>query len=144
MSGGDHEPEGGDPPCWAHLFEEATASRIRVRRVYESPSSDDGKRVLVDRLWPRGLSREAANVDDWMRDVAPSDDLRRWFGHDPARWEEFARRYRRELDARPEALRPLLEAAAERSVTLVYGARDERHNQAVVLLRILEERLAKE
>jgi uncharacterized protein YeaO (DUF488 family) len=118
-------------------------ARVRLRRVYELPTPEDGRRILVDRLWPRGVSKARAALDAWAKDVAPSSDLRRWFGHDPARWEEFKRRYRQELAAHPEALRPLLEAAAEGPLTLVYGARDERHNEAVVLQRVLEERLAK-
>jgi len=116
---------------------------VRVRRVYEPPDPSDGFRVLVDRLWPRGLRREAAGVDLWARELAPSDALRRWFGHDPARWEEFRRRYRDEL-ARQEA-RPLVDELVERArrgtVTLLFGARDERHNNAVVLAEYLRERL---
>ena len=116
-------------------------TRVRVRRVYEPPLPEDGQRVLVDRIWPRGLTRADAAIDLWTRDVAPSTGLRQWFGHDPARWEEFARRYREELDAQPELLQPLLAAAARGPVTLVYGARDERHNQAVVLQQVLERAL---
>jgi uncharacterized protein YeaO (DUF488 family) len=118
-------------------------ARVRIRRVYEPPQPEDGRRVLVDRIWPRGLTKAAAAIDAWQRDVAPSNDLRRWFGHDPARWEEFARRYRQELAARLELLQPLLAAAAEGPLTLVYSARDERHNQAVVLQQVLETMLGK-
>lgn len=138
----DDDPEGGDPPCWAHMFEVPLAPDVRVRRVYDPPTADDGRRILVDRIWPRGVSRAEAAIDLWVRDVAPSTDLRRWFGHDPARWPEFTRRYRQELKAHPESWRPLLEAAAAGPLTLVYGARDEAHNQAVVLREFLEERLA--
>lgn len=138
----DDDAPGGDPPCWAHRIEEATdGPRIRLRRVYDPPVPEDGHRVLVDRLWPRGVTKEAARVDDWRREVAPSAELRRWFGHDPARWLEFRRRYRGELTANPEALAGLLDAARDGVLTLVYGARDERHNQAVVLREVLEERL---
>jgi uncharacterized protein YeaO (DUF488 family) len=132
---------GGDPPCWAHLFDEGEAPRVRLRRVYDPPVPEDGHRVLVDRLWPRGMKQEAARLDAWRRDVAPSAELRRWFGHDPARWPEFRRRYRAELAANPAALDPLLAAARRGPLTLVYGTRDERHNQAVVLREVLEERL---
>lgn len=115
---------------------------IAVKRVYDPPSPLDGKRVLVDRLWPRGLSREAGLLFEWMRNVAPSDDLRRWFRHDPRRWEEFCRRYEAELEARPEVWQPLLEAAKRRPVTLLFAARDREHNNAVALKAFLEGRLA--
>jgi uncharacterized protein YeaO (DUF488 family) len=136
------EPEGGDPPCWAHMFEAHVDPDVRLRRVYDPPTTDDGRRILVDRIWPRGVSKAEAAIDLWAKDVAPSTELRRWFGHDPARWQEFTRRYREELKVRPESWRPLVEAAAEGPMTLVYGARDEEHNQAVVLRQFLEERLA--
>ncbi len=116
---------------------------IQTRRAYEPPGPDDGERILVDRVWPRGRSREALAIDDWLRDVGPSDALRRWFGHDPARWQEFRRRYREELREDPRAA--LVEQLAHRArtgrVTLVYGARDEAHNQAVALAEVIEERL---
>lgn len=117
---------------------------IRIKRVYEPASPEDGYRVLVDRLWPRGVSRAAARIDVWARALAPSDALRRWFGHDPERWEEFRRRYRRELmEAEPKAMLADLAARARRGpVTLVYGARDPDHNQAVVLAAVLRARLA--
>lgn len=115
---------------------------VRIARAYDDPGPDDGRRVLVDRVWPRGRSREALRIDAWEREVAPSDDLRHWFGHDPARWEEFQRRYREEL-ATPEAAR-LLDglAASARSgtLTLVYGAHDQERNQAVVLAQVIRER----
>ncbi|GBD28284.1 hypothetical protein HRbin31_00297 [bacterium HR31] len=117
---------------------------LRVRRVYEPPEPQDGFRVLVDRLWPRGLSKEAARVDLWARELAPSDRLRRWFGHDPLKWEEFRRRYREELSRSParELVQRLAERARRGTVTLLFGARDERHNNAVVLAEVLQERLA--
>lgn len=117
---------------------------LRVRRVYEPPEPQDGFRVLVDRLWPRGLSKEAARVDLWARELAPSDRLRRWFGHDPLKWEEFRRRYREELSRSParELVQQLAERARRGTVTLVFGARDEQHNNAVVLAEVLQERLA--
>lgn len=106
---------------------------IRVKRIYEPAAHEDGERYLVDRLWPRGVSKAAAHLSGWLKDVAPSDALRRWFGHDPARWDEFRRRYLAELKSRSVPLGPLRAAVARGPVTLVYSARDEAHNQAVVL-----------
>lgn len=117
---------------------------IRVKRVYEPATPEDGQRFLVDRLWPRGLKKEAVHLAGWLKDVAPSDELRRWFGHDPAKWEEFQRRYFAELESRPEAWRPLLEAARRGTVTLLFAARDDRHNNAVALKAFLEARLPAE
>ncbi|MCL6520826.1 MAG: DUF488 domain-containing protein [Firmicutes bacterium] len=114
---------------------------IRVKRVYEPAEEGDGLRCLVDRLWPRGLSREAAGVDRWLKEAAPSPELRRWFAHDPARWAEFRRRYSAELEARPDAWQPLLEAARSGGVTLLYAAREPVYNNAVALKAFLEERL---
>jgi uncharacterized protein YeaO (DUF488 family) len=116
-------------------------AEVRIRRVYDPPSSDDGRRLLVDRLWPRGVSKARADLDAWVKDVAPSTELRQWFGHDPDRWDEFQRRYRRELDANPDAVQALVDAAGDGPVTLVYAARDEQHNDAVVLMQVLQERL---
>lgn len=113
---------------------------IRVRRVYEEPERQDGIRILVDRLWPRGLKKEAARLDDWMKDVAPSDALRHWFGHDPQRWEEFERRYFSELDDDPEKWRVILERSRAGTVTLLYAASDPNHNNAVALKRYLQRR----
>ena len=110
-----------------------SADRLRLKRVYDPADREDGVRVLVDRLWPRGLSREKAAVDEWMPDVAPSAELRRWFGHDPVRWEEFRRRYIAELDEHPDAVQALAARVHGRRATLVFGARDTEHNQAVVL-----------
>lgn len=112
-------------------------ARLRVKRVYEPAGPDDGFRVLVDRLWPRGVTKDEAHLDLWAKDVAPSRELRRWFGHDPSKWAEFQRRYRAEL-ADTEALDGLREAIAGRSrVTLLYGAKSEEHNHALVLLKVL-------
>lgn len=111
---------------------------VRIRRVYEDASADDGLRVLVDRLWPRGRSKQSAHIDVWLKDIAPSKDLRTWFGHIPERFDEFASRYRRELDADPEAVGRLRELIAGHSrVTLLYGAKDSEHNNAVVLREYL-------
>jgi uncharacterized protein YeaO (DUF488 family) len=117
---------------------------LRIKRAYEPPASEDGLRVLVDRLWPRGLSKEAAAIDEWLKDIAPSAELRRWFGHDPERWAEFNARYRRELSSaqRSAALERLRDAARTRgSVTLLFAARDTTHNHASVLLEVLNEQL---
>jgi uncharacterized protein YeaO (DUF488 family) len=111
---------------------------IRCKRAYERSSPDDGARYLVDRVWPRGASKASLALAGWAREAAPSSALRRWFAHDPARFDAFAARYTRELDGRPEAWRALLEAARRGPVTLVYGARDPDHNQAVVLARYLD------
>lgn len=111
---------------------------IQLKRVYEAPSREDGLRVLVERLWPRGLTRERAAVELWLKGVAPSPELRKWFGHDPARWEQFQERYRRELRERKDAVGLLKQKAKEGTVTLVYAARDEQHNGALVLKRFLQ------
>jgi uncharacterized protein YeaO (DUF488 family) len=116
--------------------------QVWVRRVQDARGRrKSGTTYLVDRIWPRGVSKAELAVDGWLRDVAPSTDLRKWFGHDPARWDEFQRRYRRQLDDNAEATRPLLEAARRGRVVLLYAARDTEHNQAVVLKRWLEEHL---
>ncbi|MCG8589996.1 MAG: DUF488 domain-containing protein [Proteobacteria bacterium] len=108
-----------------------------LKRVYEPASRQDGLRVLVDRLWPRGLSKDAARVDLWLKEVAPSTELRKWFGHEPKRWAEFRRRYEHELEAHTESLERLVELAGRGRVTLLFGAKDEERNQAVVLLDVL-------
>jgi uncharacterized protein YeaO (DUF488 family) len=110
---------------------------IRLKRAYEPPAKADGTRVLIDRLWPRGVSKSKAAIDHWFRDLAPSTELRKWFGHDPARWDEFRRRYTEELKPHREQLDELLRIAAKGRLTLVYGARDEEHNDAVVLKDVL-------
>ena len=110
---------------------------IKLKRVYENPSAEDGLRVLVDRLWPRGLTKERAAVDLWMKDVAPSTELRKWFGHDPAKWKQFQLRYRKELQEKKDFLQELKKKSKGHTVTLVYGARDEEHNEALILKEIL-------
>jgi uncharacterized protein YeaO (DUF488 family) len=110
---------------------------IRIKRVYEEPDGEDGKRILVDRLWPRGLTKEKARVDLWLKDVAPSTELRKWFAHDPAKWAEFRSRYQEELRRNEEQVSILRKEAAKGTVTLVYGARDQQHNEAVILQRLL-------
>jgi uncharacterized protein YeaO (DUF488 family) len=106
---------------------------IRIKRVYEAPSDADGQRVLVDRIWPRGVSKAEADLTLWLKEIAPTTELRKWFGHDPARWAEFRKRYRAELDANPDAVGKLRALAAKGKLTLLYGAHDTEHNQAVVL-----------
>lgn len=118
----------------------AKAGGVRRKRVYEPPSPEDGVRVLVDRVWPRGLSKEKAAADHWLKEVAPSTALRRWFSHDPERWAEFRRRYRAELARRPAALDELRRLVRASTVTLLFGARDADHNQAVVLQELLNDR----
>lgn len=107
--------------------------KIRIKRVYKQPDKHDGRRILVDRLWPRGLTKEKASVDLWLKDIAPSAELRKWFGHDPGRWEEFKERYLAELKENGEQLLLLKQELDKGIVTLVYGAKDEEHNQAVVI-----------
>lgn len=111
--------------------------RISTKRIYEPFSPSDGRRVLVDRLWPRGVSKAKAHLDEWMKDVAPTADLRRWFGHRPERWPEFRRRYIEELHGNPEALEALRHMAEAGPVTLLYGARDTVRNEASVLAEVL-------
>ena len=111
--------------------------RIQIKRVYEPPAKTDGFRVLVDRVWPRGLTKSDAAVDLWMKDVAPSTQLRKWFNHDPARWKVFQEKYRAELRQRNSELDELRAHAAKRRLTLVYSAKDTEHNQALALLDVL-------
>ncbi|WP_192357855.1 DUF488 domain-containing protein [Mesorhizobium mediterraneum] len=116
-----------------------SAVRIRLKRAYERPSAEDGARVLIDRLWPRGVKKKAAKIDQWAKDIAPSTELRKWFGHEPARWEEFRRRYTAELHQHGEQLDNLRELARSGAITLVYAAHDESRNDAVVLRDVLLE-----
>lgn len=116
------------------------SARIWLRRAYDPPTRNDGCRVLVDRIWPRGVSKHDAGIDWWARELAPSDELRRWFGHDPQRWDEFRRRYRAELDDRDDALDAVINRITKGRVTLVYGAHDQQRNNAVVLREVLEQR----
>jgi uncharacterized protein YeaO (DUF488 family) len=113
---------------------------LRLKRAYEPPASSDGARILVDRIWPRGVSREEARLTEWARELAPSTELRRWFAHDPARFSEFRRRYTAELAAHERKLRELRHLARTGTLTLVYGARDTEHNDAVVLAEIIRRR----
>ena len=116
---------------------------IRVKRAYDPPSPDDGLRVLVDRLWPRGLPRAEAKIDFWLKEIAPSAELRRWFGHDPAKWCEFRRRYQAELAAHVEPLEKLRDLVrGQQRITLLFAARDAEHNNAVALREVVESRSA--
>ena len=115
---------------------------IQLKRAYEKPSRKDGLRVLVDRLWPRGLTKERAAIDLWLKEFAPSTELRKWFGHDPDKWKEFQSRYRKELRDKKELLQDLRRRSSEHTVTLLYGARDEEHNEAIVLKKVIDGRAA--
>lgn len=110
---------------------------ITIKRAYEKASKDDGYRILVDRLWPRGLTKEKVAADEWMKEIAPSTELRKWFGHDPEKWEEFRKRYEKELKEKKELVDAIKKKARHGKVTLVYGAKDEVHNEAAVLKDIL-------
>lgn len=116
---------------------------VTMKRAYDPPAADDGQRVLVDRLWPRGIAKEKLRIDQWLKEVAPSTALRKWFGHDPARWEEFRDRYRQELNApaAAAALATLAHYATTGRLTLIYSARDAAHNEAVVLQEVLDEKM---
>jgi uncharacterized protein YeaO (DUF488 family) len=114
---------------------------LRVKRVYADAEKGDGLRVLVDRIWPRGLSKKEAGVDRWLKEIAPTNALRRWFGHDPEKWDEFRRRYAEELEDKAEDVQWLVNESRKKTVTLLYGAKDERHNNAVALKEYLEDRI---
>ena len=115
---------------------------IQLKRAYDSVEKSDGRRFLVDQLWPRGVKKESLQIERWVREVAPGDKLREWFGHDPAKWKEFQRRYAAELNKKPESWEPLLHAARDGDITLVFSARDVEHNNAVVLKEYLEKQMA--
>lgn len=111
---------------------------IRTKRAYDPPAASDGARFLVDRLWPRGVKKENLEIEAWIKEVAPSNELRKWFHHDPEKWQEFELRYFAELDEKQEALEPIRQAARRGDVTLVYGAKDTEHNDAIALKAYLE------
>lgn len=114
---------------------------LKTKRAYEPAEANDGARFLVDRLWPRGIKKEELKMKAWLKAVAPSPNLRKWFAHDPARWQEFQQRYRGEMESNPDAWQPILEAAKQGDVTLLYSARDTEHNSAVLLKEFLEEHM---
>ena len=111
---------------------------IKIKRVYELPTRDDGFRVLVDRLWPRGLGKDKAKIDLWLKDIAPSHDLRKWYGHDPKKWTEFKKKYFKELDNRKQLAHQILERVKEGTVTLLFGSKEEKLNNAVALRRYIK------
>lgn len=113
------------------------ADHIKLKRAYEAPAPDDGTRILIDRLWPRGVKKTDAEIDEWMKEIAPSTELRKWFGHDPERWREFRRRYQSEIRQHPDEFDRLRMLAQHGRVTLVFSAHDEAHNDAVVLRDLL-------
>lgn len=116
----------------------STASpEIRIKRAYDPPAPSDGTRILVDRLWPRGVKKADAYIAQWMKEIAPSNELRKWFAHDPERWDEFRRRYRAELAGKRELVSALWELARKGTLTLIYSAHDQEHNQAIVLRELL-------
>jgi uncharacterized protein YeaO (DUF488 family) len=117
--------------------------KIQVKRIYDPPSKEDGTRLRVDRIWPRGLSKESAKIDAWLKDFAPSTELRRWFGHDPAKWAEFQKRYYAELDQKPDVKKTILPTKTKGTVTLLFGAKDTEHNNAVALKSYLQPRSPK-
>ena len=110
---------------------------VKLKRAYEPPAADDGTRILIDRLWPRGITKERAAIDQWMKDISPSTELRKWFGHDPARWDEFRRRYALEVRQNADLIDQLRSFARQGAITLVYSARDEKHNDAVELRELI-------
>lgn len=116
--------------------------KVSLKRVYEEPAKDDGYRVLVDRLWPRGIKKEQAHIDCWLRNIAPSSELRKWFGHDPEKWLEFKKRYFQELRVDPDVFNQLAEIVKGQQVTLVFGAKDREHNNAAALKEYLERELS--
>lgn len=113
------------------------ASHVKLKRAYDAPLVDDGKRILVDRLWPRGVLKAEAGIEQWMKEIAPSTELRKWFGHEPTKWDEFCRRYGEELRRNEKLLGQLRSLARKGTVTLVYSAHDETHNDAIVLRDVL-------
>ena len=114
---------------------------LKIKRVYEDPTRDDGVRFLVERLWPRGIRKDGLKMKAWLKDVSPSPDLRKWYSHDTSRWAEFQKRYRKELKSNAEAWQPILDAAKHGNVTLLYSARDVEHNSALLLKEFLEEQM---
>ena len=124
------------------LATEGAQAMIKTKRAYDTVDGEDGIRFLVDRLWPRGIGKDKSKVDTWLKDVAPSTELRKWFGHDPTKWSEFSRRYFSELKTNPNGWRPIVEAEEKGAVTLLYGANDQTHNNAVALREFLRAHLA--
>lgn len=122
-------------------FQSGICMPILLKRIYEKSSSEDGKRVLVERLWPRGLKKEEAKIDEWLREVAPSTELRKWFGHDPSKWNQFKENYWKELDEKPDIVSKLTKECQEKTVTFVFAAKEQQSNNAVALKEYIEKRL---
>lgn len=116
---------------------------IELKRVYDAPSKQDGKRFLIERLWPRGIRKQDLAMDEWLKEAGPSTELRKWFSHDPAKWEQFRKKYFAELDSRPEAWAPIRDTAGHHTVTLLYSSHDTEHNNAVALKQYVERKLAR-
>lgn len=145
MRGGQTTPLCGSrrmglfPPQWRSPFSPVCERFVvKIKRIYEPPSRSDGKRVYVDRLWPRGLRKEQAHFDEWIRDISPSDELRKWFGHDPSKWQEFRSRYKAEMKTRKDFIEKLRDYSEKGTVTLLYSAKDEEHNNALVIKEVIE------
>lgn len=119
------------------MYNKIKASNVKLKRAYEQPARDDGTRILVDRLWPRGVKKVDAALDEWAKNIAPSTELRKWFAHEPARWQEFCTRYSEEIKQQPDLLKHLRTLAQQGVITLIFSARDETHNDAVVLRNVL-------
>lgn len=117
---------------------------IRLKRIYDKPANRDGHRVLIDRLWPRGIKKDDARLDDWAKDIAPSDELRKWFDHDPNKWPAFKKKYAAQLKGQHEALKAIVKAVPSNTLTLLYAAKDEKHNHAIVLQAYLQDHIDKD
>jgi uncharacterized protein YeaO (DUF488 family) len=129
------------PPQELEHMSEPAREKVRLKRAYDAPSPSDGYRVLVERLWPRGVTKEKLRLDEWLKDLSPSAELRKWFNHDPARWREFKKRYFRELGEQQKTVQELLGKCRDNPVTLVFAAKDVRHNNAAALKEYLERHL---
>jgi uncharacterized protein YeaO (DUF488 family) len=113
---------------------------LKIKRIYDPVSANDGRRILVDRLWPRGIKKEGAKIDEWLKDIAPSDELRKWFSHEPSKWQEFRKSYKSELKKNSSLIEILIAEAKRETITLLFAAKDKEHNNAVVLKEVIEER----
>ena len=123
---------------WLFFKSEGANVLLKVKRIYETASSDDGKRILVDRLWPRGIKKSEVKIDEWLKEIAPSDELRKWFAHDPSKWQAFKRKYAHEIEEKSDLIQQLRKESEREAVTLVYSAKDNEHNNAVALKEIIE------
>jgi uncharacterized protein YeaO (DUF488 family) len=132
-------PEAAEPGTKTkeRCFMKGGKAMVKIKRIYDPVSPEDGKRIYIDRLWPRGLKKSEAVFDEWLKEISPSDQLRKWFGHDPARWEEFKKRYKKELEQKRELLEELRHEARKGTITLLYSAKDTEHNNAVTLKEVV-------